>query len=116
MLLVQIFLTFFILLIIFNLISRLKRKDINVLNFSLWLIFWLAAILVIFQPELSTQVAKIFGVGRGADLIIYFSLILIFYFLFSFAIKIRKIENNIAKIVTAISLRNLDDRKDNNKV
>ncbi|MFN3605542.1 MAG: DUF2304 family protein [Leptonema sp. (in: bacteria)] len=47
-------------------------------------------------PESTSFLARVLGVGRGADVIIYFSIILIFYFIFYLTLKLRKIEKEIS--------------------
>ncbi|NCO23062.1 DUF2304 domain-containing protein [bacterium (Candidatus Moisslbacteria) CG12_big_fil_rev_8_21_14_0_65_36_11] len=111
MLLIQIFLVIIIGLIIVRLFSRLKKEEISVLNFLIWLFFWSAALIIIFFPDFSNVLARILGVGRGADLVIYSSLILIFYFIFSHEVRMRKTDQKIEKIVRYLSLEEKKSQK-----
>lgn len=104
MLLIQIILNFIIIFFIVNLLSKLRRGELSTISFIFWLIFWLAGIIIINWPESTFFLARILGIGRGADVIIYFSIILIFYFIFYFSIKLRKIEKEITTLVRKISL------------
>ncbi len=108
MLWVQILFIILILFIIVRLLRRLKGAQISLLNFLAWLIFWLVAGVIVVWPEATSYLARLLGVGRGADVIVYFSLILIFYFIFYFTVKLKLIERNIAKIVRKISLEDED--------
>lgn len=110
MLLIQIFLVIIIGFLIFELFLKLKRKEIGVLNFCLWFLFWSGAFLISLFPNLSSSLARILGIGRGADLIIYLSLILIFYFVFSFEVRLRKTDQKIEKIVRFLSLKKDDEK------
>ena len=104
MFLLQIFLAIIIGLIIVRLFLKLKKNEIGLLNFSIWLIFWLGALSVSLFPDLSSILARFLGIGRGADLIIYFSLILIFYFIFSFEVRVREIDQKIDQVVRHLAL------------
>ena len=100
----QILLSLLILFIIYRLIRGFFVKKIEKVEFIEWLCFWLVALLVVLWPGVANWAARILGIGRGADVIIYFALIVIFYFIFSFTRKIRSIERNIAKIVRQMAL------------
>lgn len=101
---IQVLLVILILFVISRLIVRLKNKQVGILTFLIWLIFWIGGTAIVLYPEASSYVARILGVGRGADVIVYFSLILIFYFVFYITVRLRTIEQQISKIVRKISL------------
>lgn len=104
MILIQILLVLLILFIISRLIIRLRNKQIRLVNFLIWLFFWIVGAGIILYPEASSYIARVLGVGRGADVVIYVSLILIFYFVFYITVRLRIIEQQITKIVRKISL------------
>jgi hypothetical protein len=64
-----------------------------------------ATVLVVF-PEISTQIAVAFGVGRGADLIFYLFIVLTFMTIFFLYLKIIRSEDIITQIVRACALSN----------
>lgn len=104
MILIQILLVLLIIFIVSRLVIRFKNKQFGLFNFLLWLLFWIAGAGIILYPEASSYIARVLGVGRGADMVIYVSLILIFYFLFYITVRLRVIEQQITKIVRKISL------------
>ncbi len=75
-------------------------------EFLLWLIFWLTAEVAVWIPDLTTKVANILGIGRGADLVFYLSITLLFYLIFRIYVKIEKIERDITKVVREDALNN----------
>ncbi len=105
MILFKILFLFFVLLILIRLGKRFKKRQIKITNFLIWLFFWLIAGTIVIYPESTSYLARFLGVGRGADVIIYFSLAIIFYFIFYFTIRLHVIDSKIAKIVRNISLR-----------
>lgn len=110
MILIQILLVLLVVLIISRLGARFRNKQIGLFNFFLWLLFWIASIGIILYPEASSSVARVLGVGRGADVVVYISLIVIFYFIFYVTVRLHIIEQQITKMVRKISL---DEHKKN---
>lgn len=104
MILIQILLVLLILFIVSRLVIRFKNKQIGIFNFFVWFVFWIAGIGVIVYPQSSDYVARALGVGRGADVVVYISLVLLFYFVFYITVRLRIIEQQITKIVRKISL------------
>lgn len=105
--LIQIILIIAIILIVFRLIYKLKIKEINLSQFFSWLVIWLIAISIIWYPQITTYLAAKVGIGRGVDLVIYVSIIVIFYLMFRLLLKVEQIEKQITKIVRYESLKNI---------
>ena len=104
---------FIIAVIILRLIFKLKAKEVSPKQFLGWLFLWLLAILAIWQPKLTVVLANRVGIGRGVDLVIYVSMIVIFYLMFRLLLRIEQLEKNITKIVRDDALKNIssDARK-----
>ncbi len=111
MILIQILFIILILFILSRLLIRLKSHQVSILNFLIWLIFWIGAGVIVLYPEATNFLARLLGVGRGADVIIYFSLILLFYFIFYLTVRLRVIERQITEIVRKISLEKEEKRR-----
>ena len=103
--LIQIILSLFVLFALVNVMQRFKSKEISLGALLFWVIFWVAVVLVVWRPGLSTELAHFLGVGRGADLLFYLSIALIFYLIFRLTVKIEKMERNITKIVREVSFK-----------
>lgn len=95
-----------ILLIISRVMMRWREKSLSTREFIFWLVFWVAAGVVALQPDWTGIIAERLGIGRGADLVVYLSLVAIFYLLFRIQIQQKKTEREITKIVRKISLDN----------
>lgn len=115
MIILKIIITIFIFFAIFNLINQKRSDKINFSTFVMWLIIWISVGIVFWKPSISTMIANNFGIGRGADLLIYISIITIFYMLFKIFSHINKIETQITKIAREIAFITASDNKDNNK-
>src|SRR3989344_1683338 len=78
---------------------RFRKKQISLREFSLWGIFWIILSVFIVFPELMSRLARLVGVTRGVDAIVYFALILLFYLMFKINVRMEKMEQDITKIV-----------------
>ncbi len=81
-----------------------------------WILIWLFVVLFAFVPELSIDIANIFGISRGLDFLIIVAIIVLFYLVFRLYIKVDKLQEEMTDIVTEIALNNeISAEKDNNK-
>lgn len=103
---IQIFLLIFILFAISRVILRLREKVLTVQAGFFWIVIWLSALVMILLPTTTTQIASLFGVGRGVDVILYVSLALLFYLVFRGYVMIEDMRHDITTIVRQISLNN----------
>ncbi|MFA5029391.1 MAG: DUF2304 domain-containing protein [Patescibacteria group bacterium] len=103
--LIQFILIFFILLLVLRLIWQLKNKEISGWQFLSWLVIWFLAIIIIWYPQVTIFLAGQLGVGRGVDLVIYLSVILLFYLLFRLLLRIERVEKNITKITQELAVK-----------
>ena len=72
-----------------------------------WSVLWLGASVVILLPQTTTIVANVFGVGRGADFILYASVVLIFILIFRLFILLEQMERKLTDVVRREALRDL---------
>ena len=84
--------------------GRFRAKEMTAIPLFFWLVFWFVAGAVVWQPNLSTEVANRLGVGRGSDLVLYISVAVLFYLIFRLTVRLEKMEKNITKIVREITL------------
>jgi len=103
--LIKIVLILFILFAVSKVALRYKDKVISLQEFILWTIFWLGVAFVIIFPEITSMVANWLGVGRGVDLVIYISILILFYLVFRALTRQDKIEKDITKVVREIALK-----------
>lgn len=97
--LIQFIIFAFIVFVIFKVFSRFKEKNLTLRELAGWIVFWLAVATIIALPQSTGFFAQILGVGRGTDVVIYISIIVIFYSIFKTQVRFEKIEREITKIV-----------------
>jgi len=108
--LIQIFILLFIIYAVIKVALRYKDKIISLQEFVLWTIFWFMVGFVVILPETTSLVANLVGVGRGVDLVIYLSILILFYLVFRVLVRLDKIDKDVTKIVRAIALKKEDEK------
>ncbi len=69
------------------------------------MIFWIAGLVLIFNQDLTITIAKKLGISRGVDLVIYISLIFIFYMIYRTLVRVENTERQITQLVRKIAIR-----------
>lgn len=110
MLLIQVLLLVFALFAGAKIIQRFHADDIGRREFFGWILFWFLVVIVAILPDTAAIFAKIAGVGRGADLVVYLALALLFYMLLRLTIRLEKIERNLTKLTRQDTLRQVDKK------
>ena len=108
--LIQILAIFISLFAISRILLQIKNSRIALGSGIFWLLLWLSVIYFVVFPGLLGYMANITGVGRGVDLVIYLSILSLFYLIYRAYVKIDHTEREITKLVREIAIIN---RKDN---
>ncbi len=77
-------------------IIRLKKK---LLDLVLLLALIVAALIFIIWPDLTTALAQKLGVGRGADLVFYLSILIFWFVVLKLYARIRQLEKSFTQII-----------------
>lgn len=101
----QVFLLSLVALIMGLVILRHRQRKIGTFALLFWLFLWTGAAVIILFPNSTMVVANFLGIGRGSDLILYLSVILIFYLLFRLYVRLEQMDQGITQIVRALALR-----------
>lgn len=94
------------------LIIRLKKK---VLDLVFLLALVAAAIVFILWPDLTNTIANKLGVGRGADLVFYTSILIFWFVLLKLYLRIRQLEKSFTQIIRDQALKNATTPDSENK-
>jgi len=71
----------------------------------LFAVIALVGIVFVIDPALSTRIANLIGIGRGADLIVYAFIMFTLFHLVSVAASLREIERKLTVIVRETAIR-----------
>jgi hypothetical protein len=90
-------------------ILRFRKGGLALVHLFTWLLFWAGVIVAVLRPTTTSTVAAWVRVGRGADLVMYLSVVVLFYSLFRMFGRIEELERQITRVVRAAALKELDD-------
>lgn len=84
---------------------RYHEGKITLRELLLWESIWAAIAFISILPITVNFFANLIGVGRGVDLVLYLSIIALFYLMFKIYMKIDKVEREITAIVRELAIR-----------
>lgn len=110
--LIQTIIIIVIALILPRIFLQYRAKKINRKELLFWTLFWLAVAVVALLPQTINIIANYVGVGRGVDVAIYVSIIVLFYIVFRIFVRLDKLEKDISKIVRHLALEEKDKKNE----
>ncbi|MBS3125164.1 DUF2304 family protein [Candidatus Woesearchaeota archaeon] len=102
---VQILAAIIMLVGIVRAIVLLRNRKLSGAWFVFWILVWGGVGIVAFIPAVSYWLAHLVGIGRGLDLLIYLSIIVLFYLVFKLFMKVESMSRNITSLVRELALR-----------
>ncbi len=97
--LIQILAILFVLFALWRVTAKYHRQELRPLEFFMWFVFWLAVGVAFLSPASLTKLANLLGIGRGADLVLYVAVVVVFYLMFRIFVRLEKMEKDITKII-----------------
>ncbi|RJQ17308.1 DUF2304 domain-containing protein [Candidatus Woesearchaeota archaeon] len=101
---IQIFIIAFAVFALSRVFIMYKGKRITIYELLLWCVVWIALIVLSVIPVISGFLSKLVGVERGTDLIVYLSIIALFYLVYRIHMKAEKLDAQITKLVRQIAI------------
>lgn len=77
-----------------------------------WGLLWIAAAVAIARPEITAEIARALGIGRGTDLVLYFAILGMVFGFFAIYVRLRRIESDLTKIVRELAIRSAQEPED----
>lgn len=102
---IQLIIILFALFALSRAILRFKDRKISISELIFWGIIWGAVIVLAIIPGVIMSLSQFLGIGRPVDLVVYLSIILLFYLIFRLYVKTESVEQEITRIVREISLK-----------
>jgi hypothetical protein len=110
MTLIQIILVFFLLFALSRVVLRFRGGQIRAMEFVFWATLFSLAIVGVLLPTELSRLAGILGIGRGVDLIIYISIVALFYLVFRLYVALEDVRHEITQLVRKIALKDAKKR------
>lgn len=97
---IQFIATGIIVIILGQLALKVIKDKTSLFKLMFWVIFWAIALIFIWLPTgLLDKLGDLFGVGRGIDVLVYLSIIFLFYTNLRLNNKVEQLEKEITKLV-----------------
>lgn len=101
----QIFLAVFALLAILKTHRQYKARKVSIYWYVVWTSLWVLVIAVAYSPQTTDIIASYVGVEKGADLLVYSSIVVLFYALYRLFVKIEKQNKELTELVRMIAVK-----------
>ncbi len=101
---IQFLLSFFLLFAISRVVLQVRHARLSIGGFLFWCALFIFALTGVLDPNLTSYVAKLLGIGRGADVVLYISIALIFYLIFRLSIALEEVRREITELVRTLAL------------
>jgi hypothetical protein len=76
-----------------------------------WLLLWIAAAVAIAKPSITAVIAHALGIGRGADLVFYCSILGMLVAFFLVYTRFKRLEREITRLVRHLAIRDVEERE-----
>ena len=84
--------------LIFTRTSALRRIFVTV--------FFGGGLVFIIYPDLTTRLANVVGIGRGADLVLYLTTLFLLFLCFNFNLRFLTVQDELTRVVRELALHN----------
>lgn len=110
--LTQFILLIFLLFALSRVFLRFRDSSISLFGFIFWSALFCFAIVTVLIPDLSSYVAKVIGIGRGVDAVVYVSIVMLFYLIFRLHVFIEDLRHEISDLISKLALKEHNQRDD----
>ena len=101
---IQYIATGIIIVVLVQFLIKVLKDRTQLFKLLFWGAFWGIALIFIWLPTNTIdKVGQLFGVGRGIDVLVYLSIIFLFYYIFRQSEKINKLEKEITLLVRKLA-------------
>ena len=76
-----------------------------------WSLLWVAALIGVLRPETASALARLVGVGRGVDLALYVSIVIILFLVFHLHVLHDRLERTMTEFIRRDALRGLPEAR-----
>ena len=108
---IQILLLVFVLFAASRAVLQFRGGTIRFGALSFWLLIWAVALVAIFYPEETTRIARLLGIGRGVDIVVYASIAILFYLVFRLNVYIENLRTEISRLIREVAIKEVKSKK-----
>ena len=109
---IQIVVTLGVLVLVLpSIYSSYKKKSMTPFGAFLWILFWVAGLILIWFPHLIDLVGSSLGVGRSIDAFVYIGIVYLLYVSLTQKIKLNEISKEITLLSRKLAIREINPKK-----
>ena len=105
MLAIQILIVAFVIFALSRTVVRFREGTLTSGWLILWSAVWVAVAVAAILPQTTSWFARLLGVGRGVDAVIYLSIIVLFYLVFRVFLRLQRLDHDITLVVRELGMR-----------
>ena len=110
---VQLLISLFIVFVWWRLFYNFRTQKSTLGVSFVWFVVWLFVVVIFWPPEIASRLAIAAGIGRGADLIVYISIVVLVYLAYRIYARMEKIERGLTSVTRELAL--YEGRKKNHR-
>ena len=88
---------------------RAFQHSLRLIEALAWTFVWIGAGVIVSLPGLTSVFASVVGVGRGADLVVYVAIFLIYILLFHLHVMHDRMERTLTELIRHEALRQIPE-------
>ena len=85
-------------------LSKFRKRKITRKEAVFWSIVWISLAMFSILPGIASFFADLLDIGRGVDVILYASVIILFYIVFLLYSKLEKTNREVTKLVRKLAI------------
>src|SRR5690349_10925598 len=89
-------------------VLRFRGGSLHLGALLFWMLIWAGATVVVFSPERTTEIARLMGIGRGVDVVVYASIALLFYLVFRLHVYLEDVRTQMSSLIREMALRDAE--------
>lgn len=101
---IQLLISLFVIFVWVRLFNNFRLQRSTLGSSIVWFIVWFAILIIFWSPEIASRLALTVGIGRGADLIVYVSIIVLVYIGYRIFARLEKIERELTSVTRELAL------------
>lgn len=107
---IQLILVVFLVFAISRVYLRAREGTLSIGEIMFWVGIFTAAVVGVIDTNFLSFIATQLGIGRGADVAVYISIVLLFYLIFRTNVMIENLRHEITQLVRVIALMEAEDK------
>lgn len=90
-------------------VYKYSEKKFTAIEALVWSALWVGVGVISFAPRLVSWLAGLVGIGRGVDLVIYVSILALFYLVFRLFDRVEQLSEELTSFVREKAIEDADE-------